>query len=85
MRFAVRYDKKHNSLETIGAWASGEPDELLDEWYDKYGSRNPNGDAKEILRGNGGSGTYQSLLSYWMKPMMEQKLFDTNKKAPSIN
>ena len=46
------------SLEDIGAqigrWASGEPDELLDEWYDKYGSRNPNGDPKEILRGNGG-------------------------------
>ena len=44
----------------IGAWASGEPDELLDEWYDKYGSRNPDGDPKEILReglkfeGNGG-------------------------------
>ena len=34
----------------IGAWASGEPDELLDEWYDKYGNRNPNGDPKEILR-----------------------------------
>ena len=65
MRFAVRYDKKHNSLEDIGArigaWASGEPDELLDEWYDKYGSRNPNGDAREIIlrdglkfEGNGG-------------------------------
>ena len=64
MRFAVRYDKKHNSLEDIGArigaWASGEPDELLDEWYDKYGNQNPNGDPKEILReglkfeGNGG-------------------------------
>ena len=65
MRFAVRYDKKHNSLEDIGArigaWASGEPDELLDEWYDKYGSRNPNGDAREIIlrdglkyQGNGG-------------------------------
>lgn len=42
------------SLEDIGAqigrWASGEPDAVLDEWYDKYGSRNPNGDAKEILR-----------------------------------
>ena len=44
----------------IGAWASGEPDELLDEWYDKYGNQNPNGDPKEILReglkyqGNGG-------------------------------
>ena len=45
----------------IGAWASGEPDELLDEWYDKYGSRNPNGDAREIIlrdglkfEGNGG-------------------------------
>ena len=53
-----------DSLESIGAqigrWASGEPDALLDEWYDKYGSRNPNGDPKEILReglkfeGNGG-------------------------------
>ena len=39
----------------IGAWASGEPDERLDEWYDKYGSQNPNGDPREIiLRGNGG-------------------------------
>lgn len=34
----------------IGAWASGEPDERLDEWYDKYGNRNPNGDPKEIVR-----------------------------------
>ena len=40
----------------IGAWASGEPDERLDEWYDKYGSQNPNGDPKEIiLRGNSGA------------------------------
>ena len=44
----------------IGRWASGEPDAVLDEWYDKYGNRNPNGDPKEILReglkydGNGG-------------------------------
>ena len=39
----------------IGRWASGEPDALLDEWYDKYGSQNPNGNPKEIiLRGNGG-------------------------------
>ena len=38
----------------IGAWASGEPDERLDEWYAQYGGRNPNGDPKEILRGNGG-------------------------------
>lgn len=47
------------SLEDIGAqigrWASGEPDAVLDEWYDKYGSRNPNGDPKEILRGGSGS------------------------------
>lgn len=34
----------------IGAWASGEPDERLDEWYDKYGSQNPNGDPKEIIK-----------------------------------
>ena len=34
----------------IGRWASGEPDVVLDEWYDKYGNRNPNGDPKEILR-----------------------------------
>jgi hypothetical protein len=34
----------------IGRWASGEPDAVLDEWYDKYGNRNPNGDPKEILR-----------------------------------
>ena len=40
----------------IGAWASGEPDERLDEWYDKYGSQNPNGDPREIiLRGNSGA------------------------------
>ena len=49
-----------DSLEDIGAqigrWASGEPDAVLDEWYDKYGSRNPNGDPKEILR-NGGKAT----------------------------
>ena len=34
----------------IGRWASGEPDERLDEWYAQYGGRNPNGDPKEILR-----------------------------------
>lgn len=55
------------SLEDIGAqigrWASGEPDELLDEWYEKYGSRNPNGDPKEILRGSGGSSEYRGLPS----------------------
>ena len=34
----------------IGRWASGEPDALLDEWYEKYGNQNPNGDPKEILR-----------------------------------
>ena len=34
----------------IGRWASGEPDELLDEWYDKYGNQNTNGNPKEILR-----------------------------------
>lgn len=40
----------------IGAWASGEPDELLDEWYAQYGGGNPNGDPREIiLRGNGGA------------------------------
>ena len=40
----------------IGAWASGEPDERLDEWYDKYGGGNPNGDPREIiLRGNSGA------------------------------
>ena len=42
------------SLEEIGAqigrWASGEPDAVLDEWYARYGDRNPNGDPKEILR-----------------------------------
>ena len=29
---------------------SGESDELLDEWYDKYGNQIPNGDPREILR-----------------------------------
>ena len=40
----------------IGAWASGEPDERLDEWYAQYGSRNPNGDPREILRNDLQSG-----------------------------
>ena len=53
-----------DSLESIGAqigrWASGEPDEVLDEWYAQYGDRNPNGDPREIVKeglkfeGNGG-------------------------------
>lgn len=60
VQWAVIPDSLEDIGARIGAWASGEPDELLDEWYDKYGSRNPNGDAKEILReglkfeGNGG-------------------------------
>ena len=60
VQWAVIPDSLENIGARIGAWASGEPDELLDEWYDKYGNRNPNGDAKEILReglkfeGNGG-------------------------------
>ena len=60
VQWAVIPDSLENIGARIGAWASGEPDELLDEWYDKYGSRNPNGDPKEILReglkfeGNGG-------------------------------
>lgn len=60
VQWAVIPDSLEDIGARIGAWASGEPDELLDEWYDKYGSRNPNGDPKEILReglkfeGNGG-------------------------------
>ena len=50
VQWAVIPDSLEDIGARIGAWASGEPDELLDEWYDKYGSRNPNGDAKEILR-----------------------------------
>ena len=59
-QWAVIPDSLEDIGARIGAWASGEPDELLDEWYDKYGNRNPNGDPKEILReglkfeGNGG-------------------------------
>ncbi len=49
-QWAVIPDSLEDIGARIGAWASGEPDELLDEWYDKYGSRNPNGDPKEILR-----------------------------------
>lgn len=65
----------------IGRWASGEPDALLDEWYDKYGSRNPNGDPKEIiLRGNGGellqnaagSGRIKTESSDDFKPVTEK-------------
>lgn len=60
VQWAVIPDSLEDIGARIGAWASGEPDELLDEWYDKYGNRNPNGDPKEILReglkfeGNGG-------------------------------
>ena len=60
VQWAVIPDSLENIGARIGAWASGEPDELLDEWYDKYGSRNPDGDPREILReglkfeGNGG-------------------------------
>ena len=50
VQWAVIPDSLENIGARIGAWASGEPDELLDEWYDKYGSRNPNGDPKEIVR-----------------------------------
>ena len=49
-QWAVIPDSLEDIGARIGAWASGEPDALLDEWYDKYGSRNPDGDAKEILR-----------------------------------
>ena len=60
----------------IGRWASGEPDAVLDEWYDKYGNRNPNGDPKEILReglkyqGNGG--IIYSDSRYDFKPVTEK-------------
>jgi hypothetical protein len=50
VQWAVIPDSLENIGARIGAWASGEPDELLDEWYDKYGGGNPNGDPKEILR-----------------------------------
>ena len=50
VQWAVIPDSLEDIGARIGAWASGEPDELLDEWYDKYGNRNPNGDPKEILR-----------------------------------
>ena len=53
VQWAVIPDSLEDIGARIGAWASGEPDELLDEWYDKYGNQNPNGDPKEILR-NGG-------------------------------
>ena len=53
-QWAVIPDSLEDIGARIGAWASGEPDAVLDEWYDKYGNRNQNGDPKEILRGNGG-------------------------------
>ena len=53
-QWAVIPDSLEDIGARIGAWASGEPDAVLDEWYDKYGNRNPNGDPREILRGNGG-------------------------------
>ena len=60
VQWAVIPDSLENIGARIGAWASGEPDELLDEWYDKYGSQNPNGDPREIiLRGNGGAAQAQ--------------------------
>lgn len=49
-QWAVIPERLEDIGARIGAWASGEPDELLDEWYDKYGGRNPNGDPREILR-----------------------------------
>ena len=60
VQWAVIPDSLEDIGARIGAWASGETDELLDEWYDKYGGGNPNGDPKEIVReglkfeGNGG-------------------------------
>ena len=57
----------------IGAWASGEPDERLDEWYDKYGGGNPNGDPKEIVREGLQSGGYRGRMysdsGYDFKPV----------------
>ena len=55
VQWAVIPDSLEDIGARIGAWASGEPDAVLDEWYDKYGNQNPNGDPREIiLRGNGG-------------------------------
>ena len=48
-QWAVIPDSLEDIGARIGAWASGEPDAVLDEWYDKYGSQNPNGDPKEII------------------------------------
>ena len=53
VQWAVIPDSLEDIGARIGAWASGEPDERLDEWYAQYGGGNPNGDPKEILR-NGG-------------------------------
>ncbi len=50
VQWAVIPDSLEDIGARIGAWASGEPDAVLDEWYDKYGNRNPNGDPREILR-----------------------------------
>lgn len=50
VQWAVIPDSLEDIGARIGAWASGETDELLDEWYDKYGNQNPNGDSREILR-----------------------------------
>ena len=76
VQWAVIPDSLEDIGARIGAWASGEPDELLDEWYDKYGNRNPNGDPKEILReglkyqGNGG--IIYSDSRYDFKPVTEK-------------
>ena len=53
VQWAVIPDSLEDIGARIGAWAYGEPDERLDEWYAQYGGGNPNGDPKEILR-NGG-------------------------------
>ena len=85
MRFAVRYDKKHNSLETIGAWASGEPDELLDEWYDKYGNQNPNGDAREILREGLNTGEYHDRIKIERTPVNHPVTEQSIEAVPQVN
>ena len=51
----------------IGRWASGEPDAVLDEWYDKYGNQNPNGDPKEILRNGGKAAQTGDNQEYLLK------------------
>lgn len=69
----------------IGRWASGEPDALLDEWYEKYGRRNPNGDPKEILREGLQSGEYRGRIKTGNTavnyPVTEQAI----KAVPMIN